>query len=377
MFENGFLSGATPTRTALIGLLSLAIASQAQQLQHYKQTNLVADTSGVAGAMDSNLVNPWGISRSSGSPWWVSDNGTGMATLYTGTGTAASLVVTIPTGDPNVSTTGTPTGQVFNGTQDFQLAPGKPALFIFVTEDGTVSGWNPGVNPSAAVIKVPEKLPVSGASVFKGVALATITDSSGGATNFLYVADFRKGRVNVYDKNFHQVSLGEDAFRDDHVRAGFSPFNIQNIGGNLYVAYAKQDSQKHDEVDGAGLGYVDVYTPWGHLINRLEHGWWLNGPWGMTQAPSDFGAYSHDILVGQFGSGNIDVFDPVTGQFKGFLNDATNMPITINGLWGINFGGGGTSGPANTLFFAAGSDGEQHGLFGTITPVENVLGGDH
>jgi len=372
MFKTEFCALARPSRFVLICLLSAAVASQAQQVQHYKQTNLVADTSGAANAMDVNLVNPWGMSRSSGSPWWVSDNGTGLATLYTGTGTAASLVVTIPTGDPSVSPTGTPTGQVFNGTQDFQLAPGKPALFIFVTEDGTVSGWNPGVNLTSAVIKVNTK----SASVFKGAAMATINDPKGGATNFLYVADFRKGRVNVYDKNFNRISLGEEAFRDDHVRAGYAPFNVQNIGGNLYVAYAKQDSQKHDEVDGAGLGYVDVYTPWGHLINRLEHGWWFNGPWGITQAPADFGAYSHDILVGQFGGGNIAAFDPVTGHFKGLLNDASNSPIAIDGLWDIMFGGGGTSGPSTTLFFTAGSDGEQHGLFGTITAVENVLGGD-
>jgi uncharacterized protein (TIGR03118 family) len=353
----------------LIGLLSLTVASQAQQVQHYKQTNLVADTSGIATATDINLVNPWGISRSSGTPWWVSDNGTGLATLYNGAGTAASLIVTIPTGDPKVSPTGTPTGQIFNGTQDFQLN-GKPAVFMFVTEDGTISAWNGG---TAATIMVNTK----SASVFKGAALATINDPKGGATNFLYVADFRGGRVNVYDKNFHQVSLGEEAFRDDHVRAGYAPFNIQNIGGNIYVAYAKQDGEKHDEVDGPGLGYVDVYTPWGHLINRLQHGWWFNGPWGMTQAPSDFGVYSHDILVGQFGGGNIAAFDPVTGDFKGLLNDATNKPIVIDGLWGINFGSGTTnSGPATTLFFAAGSDGEQHGLFGNITAVENVLGGD-
>lgn len=377
MVNSGIPVNCRPLRCTLLAMLSFAAVSPAQQLQHYKQTNLVADTSGVAAGMDSNLVNPWGMSRSSTSPWWVSDNGTGKATLYTGTGTAAALVVTIPTGDPNVSATGTPTGQVFNGTQDFQLAPGKPALFIFVTEDGTVSGWNPGVNPSSAVIKVPEKLPATGASVFKGAALATISSPSGEAANFLYVADFRQGQVKVYDKNFHLVSLGAEAFHDDHVRAGFAPFNVQNIGGNLYVTYARQDSQKHDQVNGAGLGYVDVYTPWGHLINRLEHGSWLNSPWGITQAPSDFGAYSHDILVGQFGSGNIDVFDPVTGEFKGFLNDANNNPITIDGLWDISFGSGGTSGPANTLFFAAGSDDEQHGLFGTITPVENVLGGDH
>jgi uncharacterized protein (TIGR03118 family) len=375
MLKNGIRAAALPLCVSAITLLSLATALQAQQ--HYKQTNLVADTSGVATTTDPNLVNPWGISRNSTtSPWWVSDNGTGLATLYNGAGTPAALVVTIPTGDPKASPTGTPTGQVFNGTSDFVLpsstpnTPGKPAAFIFVTEDGTVSGWNGG--PSA-VIMVNNK----SASVFKGVALATINDPvTGKGTNFLYVADFRKGRVNVYDTNFNPVSMGKLAFRDDHVRPGFAPFGIQNIGGNIYVAYAKQDDQKHDEVDGAGLGYVDVFSPWGHLINRLEHGSWLNAPWGMTQAPSDFGAYSHDILVGQFGSGNIDVFDPVTGEFKGFLKDANNNPIAIDGLWGINFGSGGNSGPATTLFFAAGSDGEQHGLFGTITAIENVLGGD-
>jgi uncharacterized protein (TIGR03118 family) len=369
MFKTGIRAWARPSSSVLIGLLSVASASPAQQVQHYKQTNLIADTSGVAPGTDANLVNPWGMSRSSGSPIWVSDNGTGVATLYTGTGTAVSLVVTIPTGDPSKSPTGTPTGQVFNGTQDFQLANAKPAAFMFVTEDGTVSAWNGG---ASAAIMVNTK----GASVFKGAALATINDPKGGATNFLYVADFRKGRVNVYDKNFHPISLGGGAFRDDHVRAGYAPFNVQNIGGDLYVSYAKQDSQKHDEVDGAGLGYVYVYSPWGHLINRLEHGWWLNAPWGMTQAPADFGAYSHDILVGQFGSGNIAAFDPVTGEFKGLLNDATNKPIAIDGLWDIMFGSGGTSGPSTTLFFAAGSDGEQHGLFGNITAIENVLGGD-
>ena len=369
MFKIGICAWAhPPLNSALIGLISVGIAAQAQQLQHYEQTNLIADTSGVAKITDPNLVNPWGMSRSSTSPIWVSDNGPGLATLYTGAGSIVPLVVTIPTGDPSVSPTGTPTGQVFNGTQDFQLN-GKPANFIFVTEDGTVSAWNGG---ASATIMVNTK----SASVFKGAALATINDPVAGATNFLYVADFRKGRVNVYDGGFKPISLGAQAFRDDHVRAGFAPFNVQNIGGNLYVAYAKQDSQKHDEVDGAGLGYVDVFSPEGHLINRLEHGWWLNAPWGMTQASADFGAYSHDILVGQFGSGNIDVFDPVTGEFKGFLNDDNNTPIAIDGLWDIIFGGGGTSGPSTTLFFTAGSDGEQHGLFGSITAKENVLGGD-
>ena len=358
--------GAGLPLTAFAGVLGLTLAVPAQQIQHYTQTSLVSDTT-----TDTNLVNGWGMSRGTTSPWWISDNGIGKATLYSGTGAIVPLVVTIPSGDPSKNPTGTPTGQVFNGTTDFQLAANnQPAKFIFATEDGTISAWNGG---TAATIQVNTK----GASVFKGLAMATISDTKGGAiANFLYAADFRKGRIRVYDKFFHPVSLGEEAFRDDHVRNGFAPFNIQNIGGNLYVAYAKQDSQKHDEIAGMGLGYVDVYTPWGHLIHRLQHGWWFNAPWGLAQAPSDFGANSHDILVGQFGSGKIAVFDPVTGDFKGHLNDASNNPIAIDGLWAIAFGSGGPSGPANSLFFSAGPDDESHGLFGFIAPVENVLGGD-
>jgi len=353
---------------AFVVLVASSPLLQAQQAQHYKQTNLISDIPGMAAATDPNLVNPWGISRSSGSPWWVSDNGPGLATLYTGTGTAASLVVTIPGADGG---SGTPTGQIFNGSQDFQLAPGKPALFLFVTEDGTLSGWNPGVNATSAVIKVN----THSASVFKGMAVATINGHSGSA-NFLYVADFRKGRINVYDTNFHRISMDGDAFEDHQAPKGFAPFNIQNIGGNLYVAFAKQDSAKHDEVDGAGLGVVDVFSPTGRLLNRLQWGKWFNAPWGMAQAPSDFGIYSHDVLVGQFGSGQILAFDPVTGDFKGALADANNAPISINGLWGIAFGSGGNSGPATTLYFAAGLNDEQDGLFGTIAPVENIFGGD-
>jgi uncharacterized protein (TIGR03118 family) len=244
---------------------------------------------------------------------------------------------------------------------------------LFVPEDGTVSGWNSGVKATTAVIKVN----THSKSVFKGVAVATINDPRLGATNYLYVADFRKGNVNVYDANFNRISMGDDAFRDERVPHGFAPFNVQNIGGNLYVAFAKQDSAKHDEVDGAGLGFVSVFSPTGRLLHRLQSGKWFNAPWGMAQAPSDFGTYSHDILVGQFGSGQILVFDPITGAFKGALQDANNTPITINGLWGIAFGSGGTSGSATTLYFAAGLNDEQDGLFGTITPVENTFGGDH
>jgi uncharacterized protein (TIGR03118 family) len=253
---------------------------------------------------------------------------------------------------------------------------------MFVTEDGTVSGWNPGVNPSA-VIEVNTK----SASVFKGAALATMPNGSGGTSTFLYVSDFRKGRIQVFDESFHHVSWIENAFADDHgggdddhdnrhgrIPHGFAPFNVQNIGGSLYVTFAMQDSAKHDEVDGPGLGYVEVFSPSGHLLRRLEHGSWLNGPWGLAQAPGDFGPYSHDVLVGQFGSGNIAVYDPASGHFKGLLMDSSNNPITIDGLWGLSFASGGTSGPATTLYFTAGSDHEAHGLFGTITPVENTAG---
>jgi uncharacterized protein (TIGR03118 family) len=357
---------------ASAALLSLPTALAAQQVQHYTQTNLVSDTPGMASITDPNLVNPWGLSRSSGSPWWVSDNGPGLTTLYGATGTPASLVVKIPPADSSSGQTGTPTGQIYNGTTGFQLAAGFPAHFIFVTEDGTISGWNSGVNAGSAVIMVN----TMSESVFKGVAVAPVVDPVLGPTDYLYVADFRKGRVEVYDTNFHRVSLDDDAFGDERIPRGFAPFNVQDIGGNLYVAYAQQDSAKHDEVDGQGLGYVDVFSPEGRLLHSLEWGQWFNAPWGIAQASGDFGAYSHDILVGQFGSGQILAFDPVTGRYKGNLLNASGSPIAIDGLWGLAFGSGTGSGAANALYFTAGPDGEQHGLFGTIAAVENVLGGD-
>jgi uncharacterized protein (TIGR03118 family) len=351
----------------LVSHASSLYAQESPVTQHYTQKNLVADTSGVAAVTDPNLVNPWGLARSSSSPWWVSDNGPGLSTLYSGTGSIASLVVTIPPADATSGSTGTPTGVVFNGTTDFALAPGMPADFLFVTEDGTISGWNPGVKATAAVIVVN----THEASVFKGATIATLDGH-----HYLYVADFRKGRVQVFNASFQHVDLIEDAFVDDRIPDGFAPFNVQDIGDNLFVTYAEQDSAKHDEVDGAGLGYVDVFSPAGRLLQRLQAGPWFNAPWGVTQAPSDFGLFSHDLLVGQFGSGEILVFNPITGAFKGRLHNSQNMPIVIGGLWDIAFGNGGNAGAANTLYFTAGSDQEQHGLFGNITPVENLLGGE-
>lgn len=350
--------------------LCLGIFTSQASGQHYAKTNLTSDQSGMATNTDTNLVNPWGLSRGTTTPWWASDNGTGLSTLYDSAGVARSLVVTIPTGDPSLSPTGTPTGTVVNIGTGFELAPKIPARFLWVTEDGTISGWNPAVNPTSAVIKVNTK----SAAVFKGVALASVKSDSGVEATFLYVADFRGGHVQVYDSSFHRIWLYGEAFHDDRVPYGYAPFNIQNIGGELYVTFARQDAARHDEVDGPGLGYVDVFSPTGFLLRRLQHGSWLNGPWGMAMAPGDFGIYSHDLLVGQFGSGQIAVYDPVTGRFLDLLRDASNNPVTIDGLWGLSFASGGTSGAATTLYFAAGADHEQHGLFGTITAVENPLG---
>lgn len=340
-------------------------------LQQYVVTNLVSNQSGVAqNPPDPELVNGWGLSRSSSSPWWVSDNGTGMSTLYNGTGVKQGLQVTVPTGDPTLSPTGTPTGTLYNGSSiDFLLPDGKATTFMFVTEDGTISGWNSGVANNEAVIVVNEK----SKSVFKGATIAQVIEGGISAT-YLYVADFRKGRVQVYDTSFHPVSFGEERFDDDCLRNGYAPFNIQNMGGNLYVAFAKQDAARHDEVDGSGLGYVDVFSPQGRLLMRFEHGPWFNAPWGLTLASQDFGIYSHDVLVGQFGSGEILVFDPVTGRFQGKLLDTNNQTITIDGLWGLGFGNGGNAGPENTLYFAAGPNQESNGLFGTITAVQKIQG---
>jgi uncharacterized protein (TIGR03118 family) len=349
--------------------MTLVVAPASLLAQHYTQTNLVSDQSG-ASVTDTNLVNPWGMSRSSGSPWWISDNGTGLSTLYDGSGNIQPLVVTVPAADPTSGASGTPTGTIFNGGTGFPIAPGKPALFLFATEDGTISGWNPGVKPTSAVIRVNQ----SKRSVFKGLTSATVNLPFTGPATFLYAADFRRGKVQIYDSNFHHVSDMEDRFRDELIPSGFAPFNVQNIGGNIYVAYAQQDSDKHDEVDGAGLGYVDIFSAQGRLLLRLEHGSWMNAPWGIALAPSDFGIFSHDVLVGQFGSGKILAFDPVTGRFKGVLRDANDKPLVNQGLWGLSFGNDSKSGNATTLYFTAGTNHEQDGTFGSITAVENTLG---
>ena len=338
----------------------LAVSASAQ---HYSQTNLVSNVSANAPKTDANLVNGWGLARSSGGPWWVSDNGTGKSTLYDGTGTPQALVVTVP---------GAPTGTVFNGSSSFTLAPGKPAAFLFASEDGTISGWNPGVNATVAQIAV-----TTANAVYKGLAIGSVN-----GVLRLYAADFHAGRVRMFDANFQEITASKGRGDDDDEGGffgsprGLAPFNIQNIGGTLYVAFAKQDSAKHDEVDGAGLGLVGAFTTSGRFIRWFEHVSDLNAPWGMAIAPSDFGAFSHHLLVGQFGSGQILAFNLETGAYAGKMIDAAGNTLAIEGLWGISFGNDAKAGPATTLYFAAGPNGEANGLFGSLTAVstDNFLG---
>jgi uncharacterized protein (TIGR03118 family) len=336
-------------------------------------------TNGSGGTFkDPNLVNPWGLSRSSSNAWWVSDNGTGLSTLYAGTGAVIPLVVKIPAAKAKPGVLGSPTGTVFNGGTGFTIGSGKPSVFLFVTEDGTVSGWNPDVNLTNAVIAVNES--EKGAS-FKGATIATATIEKRASQTLLYVADFTLGKVEVFDASFHHVKEVEEAFRgddgdaDEEVQHGYSPFNVQNLGGNIYVTYAKRGSGINEQ-DGPGLGEVKVYTPSGHRLMKLEHGAWFNAPWGMAIAPSDFGPYSHSILIGNFGSGWIAAFNPVTGMFQDFLRDTTGNIVSIPGLWGISPGNDAKAGNATSIYYAAGGADEQSGTLGTLTATQNPQGND-
>ena len=345
--------------------------------QHYIQTNLVSD-GGVQGAnpahIDANLKNPWGITRSGGSPWWISDNNAGLSTLYDGTGNPQALIVKIPgpVGSPS-NFVAAPTGVVNSGDPaDFLFVPAAggaktAAKFIFCTEDGTIAAWAGGT-AATLVVDNSQKPTASDGAVYKGC-----TSGDVGGQHFFYVANFRSGHVEVYDTNFNRARFSEERFDDDQIPPGFAPFNVQNIGGSLFVTYAKQDAAKHDDVAGTGLGFVDIYSPAGKLETRLEHGPWLNAPWGVVWAPRDFGEFSNRILVGNFGSGWIAAYNGFDGKFIGFMENPDNSRTFIDGLWSLTFGNSATAGPYNSLFFSAGPNGEADGLFGTLTPIQDEL----
>lgn len=346
-------------------LTFLLLAPPAHAASFYVQHNLVTDDQSAlarrgfapADFVDPNLVNPWGVSFSATGPFWVSNNGTGTSTLYNSAGQPQTLVVTIPAPGGGTSK---PTGQVFNGTSDFTLStsPSGPARFLFATEDGTIAGWNGNAGTTAITM-----VDNSGSdAIYKGLALGSV-----GSNNFLYAANFHAGTVDVFNKNFTLTSTFTDS---DLALAGYAPFNIQNINGNLYVAYAEQDANREDEVAGAGLGYVDEFDTSGNLVRRIASGGTLNAPWGIALAPADFGEFSNDLLVGNFGDGHISAFDPNSGAFLGQLEDSPGNPIAIEGLWALIFGNGVNGGARDKLYFTAGIDDEAHGLFGFLAVPE-------
>jgi uncharacterized protein (TIGR03118 family) len=347
-------------RLAVLSLVAITLLSLPATAQVFTVNWLVSDIDGVGSQpTDPDLVNPWGMVSSSTSPWWVSDNGSGKLTLYDGTGTKQGLVVAVPQWDNSPG--GNPSGQIFNGTTDFNLPNNSPAKFIVSTEDGTIQGWNGGTSTVIVVNGWPN-------AVYKGLALG----SANGA-NYIYAANFRAGTVDVFDKTFQPHSFGQNAFVDSTLPQGYAPFNVASINGKIIVTYALQDAEKHDDVAGIGHGYVDVYDSQGNMLQRLPHVVFLNSPWAMVVAPSTWGQLSGKLLVGQFGSGGIAAFDLVNNLFVGVLQNDQGLPISLNGLWGLGFGNGGTSGPVDTLYFSAGYFAEAHGLFGTITLNHGAL----
>lgn len=369
-----FLAVSTILLLSGIAFPFLALHSQSARAHErerdvFEQTNLVSDIPGVARFTDPNLVNPWGLSHSPDGPWFVSDNGTGLATAYRGNGKAAPFVITIPLPPGSTSQHSAPTGNVFNNSNGFVITEGnraRPSQFIFATEDGTISGWNPNVDLSNAILKVDRstaKLGVPGA-VYKGLAIGR-----SGSSNFIYAANFRFGTVEMFDENFQLVrSFTDPQLSNDCPLPNqcFAPFGIQNIRGKIYVTFALQDAEKEDDVAGPGNGFVDVFDTNGNLLRRLISQGQLNSPWGLTLAPHNFGRFSNALLVGNFGDGHINAFNPRTGDFLGQLLNRRGNPIVIEGLWGLGFGNGALAGERDTLFFAAGIGDEEHGLFGSI-----------
>jgi len=355
------IAGSTTLFLIVAGVFSLTSSRTVKAATPgiYHQTNLASDLPGVAKITDPDLVNPWGISFSTGSPFWVADNVSGKSTLYSGDvagGTFAknpTVIVTIPNGSP--------TGTVFNNTaSDFKVTNPvtnvvAKANFLFATQTGGIYGWNGG--PTAA-------LGASADAVYTGLAIGSVT-ANGATSNYLYAADFEHNKIDVYDGTFHNPPSFNGAFSDPNIPNSYSPFNIQNLGGKLYVSYAQQNHKAPDEETDRGSGFVDVYDTSGNLLQRLIKGNHLNAAWGMAMAPANFGDFSNALIVGNFGDGQLHAYDPDSGKYLGEMQDESGKTLVIDGLWGIAFGNG-RSGDTNALYFAAGLDDETHGLFGSL-----------
>jgi len=357
--RRSLLAAATmATAAAVATTMTGAAAASPQTMTTFQQVNLVSDQPGVALLTDPNLVNAWGLAASGTSPLWVADNGSNLATLYTGASSLSivPLVVSV--------TGGAPTGQVFNGGAGFVVSNNGimgPARFLFDSEDGTIEGWNPTVSPTATEVPVN-----NGANaVYKGLAMATASDGN----SYLYATNFRTGRVEVYDSTFTPVELPGGLFTDPKMPAGYAPFDLAEIDGQLYVTYAEQDSALHDDVAGQGHGFVDVFTNDGAFVRRLVSHGALNSPWGLAVAPASFGTFAGDLLVGNFGDGHINAYNVATGDHVGELRQANGKPIVIDGLWGLRVGNGTFAGTGEVAF-SAGPDGETHGLLGKIVAAQ-------
>jgi len=331
----------TITLTASLGLVLMFVSSAA--LAQYQLTNLVSNQAGVAPHTDPLIVNAWGMVHAPGSPWWISDNNSGWSTLYNAAGVKQGLVVEIPTASGGG--VGSPTGDVFNGSQEFQVKK-WPSIFLFATLDGTISGWAPQVDPNNAIIAVT----APGAS-YTGLA---ITSNASG--NFLFAADNANNKVDMYDGNFKLVK----SFTDTTLPSGFAPFGIRDLAGLVYVAFASSS--------GAAGGFIDIFSEKGTFLKHLAQGPPLNQPWGFAAAPSNFGPLSNTLLVSNnTNSGTINAFNAITGQFVGTIKDTTGKAIQIDQLWGIDFGDGlGNNGPKDRLFFTAGPDNNFAGTLGSI-----------
>jgi uncharacterized protein (TIGR03118 family) len=343
----------------------------------FSDTALVSNSGAVvatANKIDANLQNPWGIAVAPGLPFWISDNNSNLSTLYSGIGAIETQTIT---GSPTVgiaipaSAAGVqanPTGQVYNGNGGFLIPTSngqETALFIFDGEGGTIAAWAAG--SGAAAVTAYDDGVANGANhaVYKGLALGTV----GGAT-YLYATDLHNNKVDVFDANFSKPAAMQGKFMDPNIPAGFVPFGIAALNGNLYVSFAKQDAAMHDETTGAGLGYVDIFDFSGNLISQFASAGSLNAPWGMAIAPAGFGSLQGDVLIGNFGDGTINIFSPngtALANFEGPLMSSNGQPIAFPGLWSLVFGNGDADKPATTLFYTAGFADQTDGVFGGIT----------
>jgi len=365
--------------TSMLGTAGSGVAAGFMTTDLVANKSPLTDANGVVHTpilVDPNLKNAWGVGETTSSQFWISDNATGLSTTYVTHATPPLItlgtrVVTIPPADP-MTPTGTPTGLVFNiasAAGAFKITKGTTtaaASFLFATEDGTIQGWSSAVDPANAIIAVPKPPALPSGAVYKGLAIAT-DSSTPTPTTRLYATNFHAGTVEVFDTNFMPVAPPL-SFTDPHLPKGYAPFNIVPIGGKLVVTYAVQDADKHDDVAGMSHGIVNIFDLNGKLLQRLiQHGQ-LNSPWGVVLAPATFGPLANTLLIGNFGNGHINAYNPTTGEFIDKVRDAHGQAILIDGLWNLSVGNNGSGGRSDTVYFTAGPNDEKDGLFGSLTP---------